>query len=87
MQTAAIIQESIGQVVRLPHEFEMPGQRVFIRKIGNLLVLIPEENPWQTLFDSLALFTDDYMDERALAPQQEQIREELFAAVAIGKAI
>lgn len=78
MQTAAIIHESTGQVVRLPHEFEMPGQRVFVRKIGNLLVLIPEENPWQTLFDSLALFTDDYMNERGCLSQEEQIREELF---------
>ncbi|GAK54887.1 virulence associated protein B [Candidatus Vecturithrix granuli] len=62
MQPATIIREATGQTVRLPKDCELPGQRVYIKKVGNVLVLIPEDNPWQTLFDSLDLFTNDYME-------------------------
>jgi antitoxin VapB len=31
------------------------------KKIDNVVVLIFKENPWQTLFDSLNLFSDDFM--------------------------
>jgi len=77
MKIAQILQDNSGQTVRLPKEFQVQGRRVYIKKIGNVIVLIPEENPWQALFDSLELFTDDYMEKRAQPQKQE--REELFA--------
>ena len=77
MKTAQIIQDSQGQFIRLPNEVHIEGQQVYIKKIGNLIVLFPEKNLWQSFFESLDLFTDDYMEER-LQPQ-EQKREELFA--------
>jgi len=45
--------------------------------VGNIVVLIPNENPWQSLFESLDQFTDDYMEERAQPPEQK--REDIFA--------
>jgi antitoxin VapB len=33
-------------------------------KIGSVIVLISQENPWQILFDSLSLFSEDFMEIR-----------------------
>lgn len=64
-----------SQSVILPQEFTIAGNEVYIKKIGNVIVLIPQENPWQALFDSLSLFSDDFMESRE-QPTLE-IREEL----------
>ncbi len=77
MKTARIFQNDEYQTIQFPKDVHVQGSRVYIKNIGNIIVLIPEDNPWQALFDSLDLFTDDYMEERAQPYKQE--REELFA--------
>ncbi len=42
----------------------MQRSEVYIKKVGNAVVLISKDNPWQTLFDSLNLFSDDFMPTR-----------------------
>jgi len=42
----------------------MPGDDVFIKKIGNIVILIPKDAPWSTLVNSLDQFTDDFMKSR-----------------------
>jgi antitoxin VapB len=48
---------------------------VYIKKVGNAVVLIPEQDSWQSLADSLALFSDDFMEQRE---QPDQPREQMF---------
>lgn len=74
MNTAQLITNGDNQTVILPKEFQLQGSEVYIKKIGNAVVLISKENPWQTLFDSLNLFSDDFMSTRE---QPLQMREEL----------
>jgi antitoxin VapB len=76
MQTAKLFRNGRSQAVRLPKEFRFKGERVFIKKVGNSVVLIPYQRPWQTLFDSLEQFSDDFMENREQPIQQE--REHLF---------
>ncbi|MBR8835190.1 MAG: AbrB/MazE/SpoVT family DNA-binding domain-containing protein [Stigonema ocellatum SAG 48.90 = DSM 106950] len=64
MNTAQLITNGDKQTVILPKEFQLQGTEVYIKKIGNVVVLISKENPWQTLFDSLNLFSDDFMSTR-----------------------
>jgi antitoxin VapB len=64
MKTAQLFQDGQSQAVRLPEEFRFSGDKVFIKKMGNAVILIPYENPWQPLFDSLAQFSDDFMEDR-----------------------
>ncbi|MCK9275214.1 MAG: antitoxin [Syntrophales bacterium] len=64
MQTAKIFINGRSQAVRLPKEFRLPGKDVFIKKIGNVIVLIPKDDPWEPLVESLGQFTDDFMEER-----------------------
>jgi antitoxin VapB len=76
MKTATIVQDGPNQAVTLPEEFRVDGEKVYINKVGNVVVLIPETHPWKSLFASLDQFTDDYMDERE--QPQIQSREEIF---------
>ena len=65
METAKLFQNGQSQAIRLPKAYRFAGQKVFIKKIGNAVVLIPEQHSWQTLFDSLDGFSADFMDERS----------------------
>jgi len=76
MRTAKLFKNGRSQAVRLPKEFRFEGTQVFIKKVGNMVVLIPEQGSWQTLFDSLEQFSDDFMESRN-QPEQ-QVREGLF---------
>ena len=76
MRTAKLFQNGQSQAVRLPKEFRFDGSRVFIKKVGNAVVLIPYERSWQSLYDSLNEFSDDFMDSRD-QPEQAS-REDIF---------
>lgn len=64
MQTARIFANGRSQAVRLPKEFRFSGTDVYIKKIGNMVVLLPKDDPWAPLINSLNQFTDDFMQTR-----------------------
>ncbi|MBP5977496.1 AbrB/MazE/SpoVT family DNA-binding domain-containing protein [Brasilonema sp. CT11] len=64
MDTAKLLTNGENQTVVLPKEFQLQGNEVYIKKIGNAVVLISKENPWQTLFDATELFSEDFMETR-----------------------
>lgn len=64
MQTAKIFINGRSQAVRLPKEFRFSGNDVYIKKIGNMVVLLPKDDPWSSLVNSLDEFTDDFMNSR-----------------------
>ena len=72
MQTARLFKNGRSQAVRLPQEYRFDGDRVFIKRVGNSVVLIPYQEPWQSLFESLGRFSDDYMQDREQQAQQER---------------
>jgi antitoxin VapB len=73
MQIAKLLTNSEFQAVILPEEFHISSSEVYIKKIGSVIVLISKENPWQSLFDSLGMFSEDFMEVRE-QPQLE-VRE------------
>jgi antitoxin VapB len=77
METAKLFQNGKSQAVRLPKEFRFGGDRVYIKRIGNAVVLLPSQTPWQTLLDSLAMFSMDFRGERTQLPVQN--REDAFS--------
>ncbi len=76
MKTAKLFKNGQSQAVRLPKEFRFEGKQVFIKRVGNGVLLLPEQHSWQGLFDSLEKFSDDFMESRDQPEQQE--REDLF---------
>lgn len=76
MERAKIFQSGRSQAVRLPKEFRFNGSEVFVKRIGKAVVLLPTDDAWDSLAQSLDLFSEDFMVERGQS--QEQQREELF---------
>lgn len=72
MQTAKVFINGRSQAVRLPQEFRFSGDDVFINKIGNIVILIPKDDPWTSLVNSLDQFTDDFMKTRNQPPQDSR---------------
>jgi antitoxin VapB len=64
MQTAKIFTNGRSQAVRLPKDFRFAGEDVYIKKVGKMVILIPKDDPWSSLIDSLDQFTDDFMESR-----------------------
>ncbi|MBW4689814.1 MAG: AbrB/MazE/SpoVT family DNA-binding domain-containing protein [Komarekiella atlantica HA4396-MV6] len=64
MNTAKLSTDGTHQVVILPEDFKLTGTEVYIKKIGNAIVLIAKDNPWQSLIESLDNFSDDFMTTR-----------------------
>ena len=76
MDTARLFQSGRSQAVRLPKAYRFEGTQVFIKKIGDAVVLMPYQGGWQTLFDSLDEFSEDFMASRGQSEQQ--LREDAF---------
>ena len=76
MDKAKLISDKNDQSVRLPKAYRLKGKEVFITKVGNAIILLPKEEKWNLLFNSLDKFSDDFMNER-LQPDMEN-REEIF---------
>lgn len=77
METAKLFQNGKSQAVRLPKEFRFGSDRVFIKRVGNAVVLLPYKSSWDTLLESLSHFSSDFMVERSQPPVQE--RENMFS--------
>ena len=60
MDTAKLFPNGNSQAVRLPKEYRFAGEQVYIRRIGEAVVLLPYQTPWQVLVNSLSLFTLDF---------------------------
>jgi antitoxin VapB len=61
METAKLFKKGKFQAVSLPEEFKFQGTEVYIKRICRNVILIPKDNPWESLISSLNDFSDDFM--------------------------
>jgi antitoxin VapB len=64
MNTAKLFKNGKSQAVRLPKQFKFQGTEVYIKRIGRNVILIPKDDPWESLISSLNDFSDDFMVKR-----------------------
>lgn len=76
METAKIFMNGRSQAIRLPKQYRFEGSEVYIKKVGDVVMLIPYHAPWDILENSLAMFSDDFMAARNQPELQE--REEVI---------
>jgi antitoxin VapB len=76
MDSAKLFQNGKSQAVRLPKEYRFHGSKVYLKRMGNAIILIPEHDSWQSMVESLTLFSEDFMTERT-QPMVEE-RENMF---------
>ena len=64
MDSAKLFCNGRSQAVRLPRDYRFDGEEVYIKKIGNAVVLIPKEKIWEVHEAGVDYFSDDYLDDR-----------------------
>jgi len=74
-ETVKIKKKSGAQVIQIPEGLRIEDNKVYLKKVGNSIYVIPFHNPWESLIQSTELFTKDFLDERDQPGVQER---ELF---------
>jgi len=64
MDIAKIFENGRSQAVRLPKEYRFKDSEVFIKKIDDIVLLIPKTSQWKVFESSIDYFTKDFMSER-----------------------
>ena len=62
--TAKLFKNGSSQAVRLPKEYRFEGDKVYIRREGDKVILSPYKSPTELLLESLDMFSDDFHIER-----------------------
>jgi antitoxin VapB len=62
MKTARLFINGRSQAVRLPKECRFTGTDVYIKKIQDLVVLFPMNDPWASFIRGLERFSEDFSD-------------------------
>ena len=72
METAKLFQNGSSQAVRLPKAFRISGNEVKIFKKGNQVILEPIETTWDSFFESLSEFPEDFMKDGRNQPAMQK---------------
>ena len=60
------------QAIRIPKKMRINDDKVYLKKVGNTLYIIPYHDPWRNLIESTDSFTSDFMNERKQPDQQKR---------------
>lgn len=70
MKTASVTTDGDCQSVRLPPDFHLTGDEVFVKKVGDSVLLVPKHlDPRKRLGRPFDPVSDDFMVERVQHPQ------------------
>jgi antitoxin VapB len=64
METAKVFMNGRSEAVRLPKNCRFDAREVYIKKIGDLVLLVPKKKSWDVFLSSLNGFSDDFMNKR-----------------------
>jgi antitoxin VapB len=70
MDRARLFQSGRSQAVRLPKDYRFCGSEVAVKHFGNGVLLLPIDNPWDTLEAGLAAFEPGFELSREQPDQQ-----------------
>ena len=72
MDTARLFQSGRSQAVRLPKDYRFQGSEVAVKHFGNGVLLLPIDDPWQTMEAGLDAFEPGFVLERDQPEQQQR---------------
>ncbi len=74
---AKVFKNGRSQAIRIPKEYRVDSDEVYIEKVGDTLVIRPKKkDKWESFFDKLKeVDTKDFMKDREQLPIQDR---ELF---------
>jgi antitoxin VapB len=75
MLTTKVFRSGNSQAIRIPKEYQIDGEELYINKIGNAIVIFPKNDPWDLFKKSLADFSDDYFMEGRNQPKMQKRKQ------------
>ena len=72
MSTAKVFKSGNSQAIRLPKEFQTKEKEFYIKKDGDLIMLIPKDKVWEIFEQSFGEFTDDFFAEGRQQPAWQE---------------
>lgn len=72
MDIAKIFENGRSQAVRLPKEYRFKESEVYIKKVGDAVMLIPKDSAWKLFESGIREFSEDYMADRNQPEMQER---------------
>ena len=70
MDTARLFTNGRSQAVRLPKAYRLPGDEVYVTRVGRGVLLLPKDAAWDLFDEALDEFSDDFMASREQPPLQ-----------------
>ena len=61
MEKAKIVKNGDENMVVLPKDFNLKDDEILMRRIGNMIMLVPKKMALQTFMDGLNGFTEDFL--------------------------
>ena len=61
MMTAKVLKNGRSQAIRLPKGCQFSSDEVVVNKIGDIVILLPKENKWDSFMRAVDMFSDDFM--------------------------
>ncbi|MGN0242509.1 MAG: antitoxin [Lachnospiraceae bacterium] len=73
MMTAKVFENGRSQAVRLPKECRFHTDEVAVNKIGDIVMLMPKTNKWNSFIQAIDMFSVDFFEDgRADSIPQER---------------
>lgn len=70
--TTNINNELGSQKISIPNIMRIDDDKVYLKKIGNAIYIIPFHNPWQNLIEATESFSPDFMENRNQVDTQKR---------------
>lgn len=61
MEVAKVFSNGGSQAVRLPKGCRFEQDEVLANRIGNVVILMPKDDPWASMLQGLNMFSDDFL--------------------------
>lgn len=72
MDIAKVFINGRSQAVRLPKNYRLEESEVYIKKIDDIILLIPKDSAWKVLESGTNYFTEDFLSNRNQPRIQER---------------
>ena len=71
MHKAKVFQNGRSQAIRLPKEFRVETNEVYLKRTPEGFLVIPRD-PWELFFEGVEELSDDFMSEGRVQPEAER---------------
>ncbi len=72
MQSTKVFVSGNSQAVRIPKEYQIDENELYIQKIGGTIILLSKKNPWEAFEKSLDEFSNDFMSLGRNQPEMQK---------------